>query len=109
MKITITAILSDEQALILAKEKGYSETISVFTPTEGAQPNEMGVVPWVTAEVENTESPFEFLKRVYESLIISDAQKHYLERDNRLYAEARKIEEQAIRDSVVASVSSKVE
>jgi hypothetical protein len=46
---------------------------------------------------------------VYESLIISDAQKHYLERDNRLYAEARKIEEQAIRDSVVASVSSKVE
>jgi len=45
MKITITAILSDEQAFILAKEKGYSETISVFTPNEGAQPNEMGVVP----------------------------------------------------------------
>jgi len=109
MKITITAILSDEQALILAKEKGYSKTVSIFTPTEGAERNEMVVVPWVTTEVENTESPFEFLKRVYESLIISDAQKHYIERDNRLHAEARKIEEQAIRDSVIASVSSKVE
>ena len=43
--IVISATLTEEQAMILAKEKGYSETISTFTPTEGAEPNEMGIVP----------------------------------------------------------------
>lgn len=98
--ITITATLTDEQALILAKEKGYSETVS--TPVDAT------VVPMTFTSAPNTETPFEFLKRVYQAIIISDAQKHYLERDARLYREQRLIEEESIKQSVVEAITSSV-
>jgi len=99
--ITITATLTDEQALILAKEKGYSETVTTC--------EDMTVPFPVFVTNPNTETPFEFLKRVYEAVIIADAQKHYLEFDKRIDAEARRLADEKIKADVVASISSSVE
>ena len=106
MAITITASLTNEQAFILANEKGYQETITTFTPTDGV--NEMGMPNGETTTSLNTESPFEFLKRVYEAMVVADAQKHYLEYDKRLESEARRLADEKIKADVVASISSSV-
>lgn len=91
MIINISATLTEAQALILAKEKGYIETI---------------LVSWF--EQPNPETSFEFLKKVYEAMIATDAQNHYIEYDKRIEAEARKIADEQIKNDVIASISSSV-
>ena len=99
--ITITANLTNEQALILAKEKGYCETVTNVTDATTTP---------ITVTIEpNSESPFEFLKRVYEEMIATDAQKHYLEFYKRLDAEARRLADEKIKSDVEESISSSVE
>ena len=102
MQITITSTLTEEQALILAKEKWYNTEVTVYTVDENGMPVSGESVP-------NTQSPGEFLKKVYESMIIEDSTKHYIAYDLRLTEEARLAQEQHIRSSVIASISSSVE
>lgn len=101
MIINISANLTEEQALILAKEKGYSETVSTVTDAT--------TMPMTFTTEPNLESPFVFLKRVYEAMIISDAQTHFINRDRRIDAEARQLAEEQIKNSVIASISSSIE
>lgn len=101
MQISITSTLTEEQALILAKEKGWQEFISVVIDNT--------TMPFATEQVENPVAPGEFLKKVYESMIIEDSTKHYIAYDLRLTEEARLAQEQHIRSSVIASISSSVE
>ena len=101
MIINISANLTEEQALILAKEKGYSETVSTVTDAT--------TMPMTLSTEPNLESPFVFLKRVYESMIVSDAQTHFINRDRRIDAEARQLAEEQIKNAVIASISSSIE
>ena len=107
MIINISANLTEEQALILAKEKGYSETVTKFIPSE--TPSESPMPQGTTVSEPNLESPFVFLKRVYEAMIVSDAQRHFIERDRRINVEARQLAEEQIKNAVIASISSSIE
>ncbi len=90
MQITITSTLTEEQALILAKEKGYSETM-----TENSE-------NWVVV-VQNNESPYTFLKNVYENMIKEDAKKLFIAYDDRLNIDKKLAREQAVKDMVDAA------
>lgn len=94
MIIIITASLTEEQALILAKEKWYSETITN-----------------INFETEiNPQTPWEFLKSVYENMIIEDSTKEFMKYKERTYIEEqRKQMEIETRNEVVAGISSIVE
>jgi uncharacterized protein YqgV (UPF0045/DUF77 family) len=100
MIINISATLTEAQALILAKEKGYVENIETIIDSS--------VTPMVTISEPNPETSFEFLKNVYEAMIIADAQHHYIEYDKRIEAEARQIADEQIKNDVIASISSSV-
>lgn len=101
MQIVVTATLTEEQALILAKEKGYQETVQAYLLNDFGENVPDGDVP-------NPQSAFEFLKSAYEAMIVSDATKHYLEYDARKIKAEREAAEAAIRDSVISAVSSSV-
>ena len=101
MIITIQATLTEEQALLLAKEKWYSETITNIVDNT--------VFPAITEQITNPETSFEFLKRVYEAMIVQDATSLYLavyERDRRQEQEA---EVNALKEQVISSITSSVE
>ncbi len=91
MTITISANLTEEQAIIIAKEKGYQPVFTII---------EWNTVVW---ETENEETPFEFLKRVYENIIKEDAKKIFIAYDDRLNIEAKLAREQSIADMVDAA------
>ncbi len=55
MKITIIATLTDEQALILAKEKWYSQSIENIIDSS--------ITPFLTETIQNPETPYEFLNK----------------------------------------------
>jgi uncharacterized protein YqgV (UPF0045/DUF77 family) len=97
MIINISATLTEAQALILANEKGYIETII-----------DSSVTPMVTISEPNPETSFEFIKKIYEAMIATDAQNHYIEYDKRIEAEARQIADEQIKNDVIASISSSV-
>ena len=100
MIITITSNLTEEQASILAKEKWYQDKIiNVIDVT---------VVPNIVEETPNSQTPWEFLKSVYEQMIIEDSTKHYIEYDNRQSAEVKKAREDYLRNEVIASISSTI-
>lgn len=88
MQITITSSLTEEQALILAVEKGYSEMIV----------EDMNVFPNVF--IPNPSSPFSFLKDVYENMIKEDAKRLFITYDDRINIDAKNLREQNIKDMV---------
>lgn len=96
MQITITATLTDSQALILTTEKWYNKDISTMDINNTL----------VTST--NPQSPFEFLKSVYESMIIQDATKNFIQYDDRQNQALWLANEEAIKASVIASISSSV-
>lgn len=99
MQIVITANLTEEQALILAKEKGYQETVQAYLLNDNGENVPNGDVP-------NPQSAFEFLKSAYEAMIVFDASKHLVAYENRKTESERNAVEAAIRDSIASSVSS---
>lgn len=112
MKINIEATLTNEQALILAKEKWYSELISTQIEKEIETEVDWKIIistQLVNENISNTENPFEFLKRVYENMIASDATRHFLEIENRTAREKQLETERLIRDNIVSSIKSSVE
>ena len=107
MIITIEATLSDEQCLIIAKEKWYQELIQKINTSETE-------VDWVitvvseSIEIKNTESPGDFLQKVYQWLIISDVSKIFIDIENKILKEKQTITEQIIKDNVSANISSSI-
>lgn len=99
MIITIIASLTEEQALILALEKGYQNKVIENITNED----------WTTSSVEviNPISAYEFLRKVYESMIIEDSTKEFMKYKERTYlAEQRLLLETQTRDEVIAWISS---
>lgn len=92
MIITIAAELTSEQIDIIASMKWYSPTVIE---------NEI--------EIQNPQSPEDFIRSVYESLIKSDATRIFIDYGNKGKESARLLEEQGIRDLVSSSISSKIE
>ena len=98
MKITISATLIPEQIDILAKQKGYQET---FQETN-VETNEVSNYP-------NPQSKEDFIRQVYEGIILADATREYIGYSNRQKEEARIAEENAIREQVAQSITSSIE
>lgn len=96
MQITIISTLTEEQALILAKEKWYSE--NVYTLVDSS------TTPETYSNVPNPQSSFEFLKNVYENMIKEDAKKLFIAYDDRLNIDAKNAREQGIKDMVDAAI-----
>lgn len=83
MNITITASLTEEQIEIISAQK------------------------WYNSDSELSKS--EFIKNVYESLIINDATNIFIDYSRKQLEETRLAEENAIREQVKASISSSIE
>jgi hypothetical protein len=92
MQISITSTLTEEQALILAKEKGYNEIVNIIVDDT--------VYPCITEETKNPQSPFDFLKNVYENMIKEDAKRLFIAYDDRLNISTKMERENAIKDMV---------
>ena len=95
MQITITSTLTEEQALILAKEKGYQEKI-VTNIDDFVNPPSQQVS-------DNLQSPFDFLKNVYENMIKEDAKRLFIAYDDRLNIDKKIAREQLLKDMVDAA------
>jgi len=100
MIITITANLTEEQALILAKEKGWSDTISTLDIT---------TEPILIVTVPNTQTVGEFLANVYQAMVKNDAERIYISVFNQNRDTENEAARQMIRDQVATSISSLVE
>jgi len=96
MKITVTATLNEEQIDILAKQKGYQDTIYTWNIGE-------------TIESLNPQSKEDFIRQVYEGIILGDATREYINYSTRQKEEARIAEENAIREQVANSITSTIE
>lgn len=95
MQITISSTLTEEQALILAKEKGFVETIDTVTDTT------TNPMTFITSQ--NPQSPFDFLKNVYENMIKEDAKKLFIAYDDRINIDKKIAREQLLKDMVDAA------
>lgn len=100
MTITITATLTPEQIDILSKQKGYQDTISAMS--EDPESTE-------TIQVPNPQTKSDFIRQVYEGIILGDATREYISFANRQKDEARIAEENAIREQVAQSITSSIE
>lgn len=91
-KIIVSAILNEEQVTILAKQKWYQDTV---------------LLEW--EYIPNPKSKEDFIRQVYESIILSDATREYITYSTRQKEEARIVEENVIRDEVAQSITSSIE
>ena len=83
MNITITASLTEDQLDIISIQKWYN--------------------------LDSELSKSEFIKNVYESLIINDATNIFIDYSRKQLEETRLAEENAIREQVKSSISSSIE
>lgn len=100
MKITLTATLSDEEISILALQKWYYDKITVIEDPEN---------PSVFTEVDNPQSKSDFIRQVYEWIIISDATKIFTEYRSAQLKEQQRLLEEAVRQWVSSSITSTIE
>lgn len=96
MIITISATLNEEQINILANQKWYSNTTTEL-------------VEWEIININNTQSKEDFIRKVYESIIINDATREYISYSIRQKEESRIVEENAIREQVAQFITSNIE
>lgn len=101
MEIKVQATLTEEQAIILAKEKGWCETESIVVDNT--------VFPPVAQEVPNTKTAYMFLQEVYQNMITGDASRIYIAYDDKLNVDKKIARENYIREWVASSISSSVE
>lgn len=94
MQITITSTLTEEQALILAKEKGYEETVNIY---------DNSVIPPTVSTTTNTQYPFDFLKNVYENMIKEDIKNKLISYNDQINIDKKNAREKIIKDEVDAS------
>lgn len=101
MQITITATLTEEQINILAKAKGYQPTV-----TE-SQEQEDGT--FQNVEIPNGISESEFVKNVYQNMIVNDTTNVFLSQTREAMAEQVRQAENEIRTLVSSSITSSIE
>ena len=119
MKITVTATLNEEQIDILAKQKGYQdkvqtpvekeESYEAYTWIDGVEVPAGTRIVQVMEEVTNPQSKEDFIRQVYEGIILNDATREYITYSTRQKEEARIAEENAIREQVAQSITSTIE
>lgn len=95
MQISISCTLTEEEAMVLAKEKGYIETIDTITDTT--------TNPMTFVSSPNPQSPYDFLKAVYENMIKDDAKTLFIRIDDRLNIDKKIAREQILKDMVDAA------
>jgi hypothetical protein len=88
MIITISATLNEEQIDILARQKGYQDILN---------------------EVENLQTKSDFIRQVYEGIILGDATREFVAYTTRQKEEARIAEENTIREQVASAITSSIE
>lgn len=96
MKISITSTLTEEQALILANEKGYSSTLNIITSAPM-------VFPETYEATTNPQSAFDFLKNVYENMIKEDMKRIFISQSDRANVDKKIAREQLLKDMVDAA------
>ena len=103
MIITIKANLTEEQALLLAKEKGYNPTIvnNVYVPDTTDL--------FSSETITNPQTVGEFLSNVYQAMVKNDAESIYISVFNQNRDVENEAARQMIRDQVETSISSVVE
>lgn len=104
-KITITATLTDEYIQALAKIKGYSETIIVPQETT----NDLGETQISQVETQNPQSSYDYIRQVYEGIIIWDATREFLNFSRQQKEEQEKKEHEIISENVKNAITSQVE
>ena len=100
MIITVTATLTPEQIDILAKQKGYQDTITTS--------NALLTNPPQFEQVPNPQSKEDFIREVYEGIILNDATREYVNCSNKQKEAQRIAEENAIREQVASSITSSI-
>lgn len=117
MKITITASLTDEELNILASTKGYEKIITSFedveTPYEAYTMWEVAYPAWVSiskqpVQIDNPQSQGDYIRQVYEGIIISDATRIFTDYRSQQLKEQQALLEQAVREWVAASITSAI-
>lgn len=101
MQITISASLTDDQAIILAKMLWYDDNIYTITD-DTTRPESY------SNEI-NTQSHADFIKNVYENMIANDVSKQFIAYNDSIKQAEWEAEDQQIREAVISSISSSVE
>jgi hypothetical protein len=97
MQVTITATLTPEQIHMLATQKGYQETLQEIDTETGA-----------VSSYPNTQSKSDFIRQVYEGIILGDATREVIAFRNKMKEQERIAEENAIREAVANSITSSI-
>lgn len=97
MIITISAELTEAQIDILAEQKWYQDNVASLSDEN------------VVTLVQNPQSKEDFIRNVYQNLIVMDATKEFISYENSKNEQERLTMEQIIRDSVTQSITSTAE
>jgi len=118
--ITIIAHnLQQEFIDVVAQQKGYQYTKIVPVEKEESFDTYIGI-DWVEVpagirkvqvmeEVPNTQSKEDFLRQVYEWMVVNDVSTEIIRFNNKMKEEALIAEENAIREAVAQSITSTIE
>lgn len=103
MKLSISATLTDEQVLILAKEKWWQEKVITFPKND-----------WVEdilnpVESNNSISANEFIINVYQSMIVEDVTKIFTNYNTQALKEKISQTESLVRSDIESSITSSIE
>lgn len=101
MIITISATLTEEQINILAQTKGHQSTVIK------SQEQEDGTFKDV--EIPNGISASDFIRSVYESMIVNDVTNVFLAKSREAMAEQIRTAEEEIRTIISSSITSSIE
>lgn len=96
MKITISATLTEEETYILSNTKWYQEQI-------------LSIVDWEYVNNPNTQTREDFLRQVYEWILSADATNIFTEYRSAQLKEEQRLLQEAVREWVIASITSTVE
>lgn len=101
MKLSITATLTEEEVIILAKNKWWNETIidSNFDENQNI----------VHTEIPNPQTASEFIINVYQSMIIQDATRMFTEYRTQELKEQIKLTEETVQNQVTEAIISSIE
>lgn len=106
MKLTITATLTEEEVEIIASEKWYQK--KVFLLKEGVTVGDTHNMDDYE-EVNNPQTPADFIVSVYQSMIVNDATKVFTDyRTQQLKAQIVQTEE-LVKTDVETAITSSIE
>jgi hypothetical protein len=96
VKIAISALLTNDEVKILSDSKWYQEELVTFEN-------------WQELREANTQSRPDYIRQVYEWIIIADATRVFTEYRTKQIKEQIALTEQVVRDWVTSSITSTIE